>query len=47
MRVSSKDGLPPWVKAFLGCGMAGVDGRGDFSLKTSGVGLWGQCGVVV
>ena len=28
----------PLVKAVLGLGMAGVDGMGDFSLKTSGVG---------
>ena len=37
-RVSSRDGLVPLVKAVLGLGMAGVDGMGDFSLKTSGVG---------
>ena len=35
--MSSKDGLVPLVKAVLGLGMAGADGMGDFSLKTSGV----------
>ena len=43
-RVSSRDGLVPLVKAVLGLGMAGVDGMGDFSLKTSGVGREGRCG---
>ena len=36
--MSSSDGLPPWVKACLGLGMAGADGKENFSLKTSGVG---------
>ena len=36
--MSSRDGLVPLVKAVLGLGMAGADGMGDFSLKTSGVG---------
>ena len=40
-RVSSRDGLVPLVKAVLGLGIAGVDGIGDFSLKTSGVGREG------
>ena len=41
--MSSKDGLVPLVKAVFGLGMAGSDGMGDFSLKTSGVGRegWG------
>ena len=43
-RVSSKDGLVPFAKAVLGLGMAGADGMGDFSLKTSGVGREGQGG---
>lgn len=34
------------VKAVFGLGIAGADGMGDFSLKTSEVGLWGWCGVV-
>ena len=42
--MSSRDGLVPLVKAVLGLGMAGVDGMGDFSLKTSGVGQEGRCG---
>ena len=41
--MSSRDGLVPLVKAVLGLGMAGADGMGDFSLKTSGVGQEG-CG---
>ena len=44
--MSSKDGLVPLVKVAFGLGMAGVDGMGDFSLKTSGDGQWGQCGVI-
>ena len=43
-RVSSRDGLVPLVKAVLGLGMAGADGIGDFSLKTSGVGREGRDG---
>ena len=43
-RVSSRDGLVPFVKAVLGLGMAGADGMGDFSLKTSGVGREGRGG---
>ena len=35
-RVSSNNGLVPLVKAVFGLGMAGADGMGDFSLKTSG-----------
>ena len=42
--MSSKDGLVPLVKAVLGLGIAGADGIGDFSLKTSGVGRKGQGG---
>ena len=42
--MSSKDGLVPLVKAVLGLGMAGVDGMGEFSLKTSGVGREGRDG---
>jgi hypothetical protein len=42
--VSSRDGLVPLVKAVLGLGIAGADGIGDFSLKTSGVGREGRCG---
>ena len=42
--MSSKDGLVPLVKAVLGLGMAGADGMGDFSLKTSGVGRKGRDG---
>ena len=42
--MSSSDGLVPLVKAVLGLGMAGVDGIGDFSLKTSGVGRVGRRG---
>ena len=34
----------PLVKAVLGLGMAGADGMGDFSLKTSGVGHKGRGG---
>ena len=45
--MSSRDGLVPLVKAVLGLGMAGVDGIGDFSLKTSGVGRGGRCGGLV
>ena len=41
---SSRDGLVPLVKAVLGLGIAGADGMGDFSLKTSGVGREGHCG---
>ena len=41
--MSSRDGLVPLVKAVLGLGIAGVDGIGDFSLKTSGVGREGRC----
>ena len=40
-RVSSRDGLVPLAKVVFGLGIAGVDGMGGFSLKTSGVGLWG------
>ena len=40
-RVSSRDGLVPFVKAVLGLGIAGADGMGDFSLKTSEVGREG------
>ena len=43
-RVSYRDGLAPLVKAALGLGMAGVDGMGDFFLKTSGVGREGRRG---
>ena len=43
-RVSSRDGLVALVKAVLGLGIAGTDGMGDFSLKTSGVGREGCCG---
>ena len=41
--MASKDGLVPLVIAVLGLGMAGADGMGGFSLKTSGVGHegWG------
>ena len=42
--MSSRDGLVPFVKVVLGLGIAGVDGMGDFSLNTSGVGCEGQCG---
>ena len=42
--MSSRDGLVPSVKAVLGLGIAGVDGIGDFSLKTSGEGREGRCG---
>ena len=42
--MSSSDGLVPLVKAVLGLGTAGVDGIGDFSLKTSGEGREGQRG---
>ena len=42
--MSSRDGLVPLVKAVLGLGMAGADGMGDLSLKTSGVGHEGQDG---
>ena len=45
-RVSSKGGLVPLVKAIFGQGIAGADGVGDFSLKTSGVGWVGWCGGV-
>ena len=45
--MSSKDGLVPLAKAVLGLGMAGADGIGDFSLKTSGVGQEGRCGGLV
>ena len=34
------------VKAIFGQGIAGADGVGDFSLKTSGVGWVGWCGGV-
>ena len=34
----------PLVKVVLGLGMAGADGMGDFSLKTSGVGREGRDG---
>ena len=44
--MSSKDGFPPLAKVCSGLGKAGADGR-DFSLKTSGIGQWGQCGEVV
>ena len=43
-RVSSRDGLVPFVKAVLGLGIAGADGMGDFSLKISGVGREGRGG---
>ena len=43
-RGSSRDGLVPFVKVVLGRGMAGADGMGDFSLKTSGVGREGRGG---
>ena len=47
-RVSSNDGLVPLVKVVLGLGsMAGADGIGDFSLKTSGVGREGLGGGLV
>ena len=36
--MSSWDRLVPLVKVVFGLGMAGADGMGDFSLKTSGVG---------
>ena len=42
--MSSRDGLVLLVKAVLGRGMAGADGMGDFSLKTSGVGHEGRGG---
>ena len=42
--MSSRDGLVPLVKAVLGLGIAGADGMGDFSWKTSGVGQEGHCG---
>ena len=42
--MSSKDGLVPLVKAVLGLGIAGADGMGDFSLKTSGAGHEGRGG---
>ena len=42
--MSSRDGLVPLVKAVLGLGMAGVDGMGEFSLKTLGVGQEGRGG---
>ena len=45
--MSSRDGLVLLVKAVLGLGIAGVDGIGDFSLKTSGVGQEGRCGGLV
>ena len=45
--MSSRDGLVPLVKAVLGLGMAGADGMGDFSLKTSGVGQEGCRGGLV
>ena len=45
--MSSRDGLVPLAKAVLGLGMAGADGMGDFSLKTSGVGHEGQSGGLV
>ena len=41
--MSSRDGLVPLVKVVLGLGMAGVDGMGDFSLKTLGVMVVDQC----
>ena len=44
--MSSREGLVLFVKAVFGLGIAGADGIGDFSLKTSGIGLWGWCGVV-
>ena len=43
-RVSSRDGLVPFVKVVLGLGIAGADGMGDFFLKTSGVGREGRGG---
>ena len=42
--MSSRDGLVPLAKAVLGLGIAGVEGIGDFSLKTSGVGREGRRG---
>ena len=42
--MSSSEGLVLLVKAVLGLGMAGMDGIGDFSLKTSGVGREGRRG---
>ena len=45
--MSSNNGLVPLVKAVLGLGMAGADGMGDFSLKTSGVGHEGHGGGLV
>ena len=42
--MSSRDGLVPFVKAVLGLGIAGADGMGDISLKTSGVGHEGRGG---
>ena len=45
--MSSRVGLVPLVKVVLGLGMAGADGMGDFSLKTSGVGRDGWGGGLV
>ena len=45
--MSSSDGLVPLAKAVWGLGIAGVDGIGDFSLKTSGVGREGRRGGLV
>ena len=42
--MSSRDGLVPLVKAVLGLGMAGANGMGSFSLKTSRVGRDGRGG---
>ena len=44
--MSSRDRLVPLVKAVLGLGIASVDGMGDFSLNTSGVGWEGWHGGV-
>ena len=45
--MSSRDGLVPLVKVVLGLGIAGADGMGDISLKTSGVGREGRDGGLV
>ena len=45
--MSSRDRLVPLVKVVFSLGIAGADGIGDFSLKTSGVGWEGCCGGLV
>ena len=42
--MSSKEGFVPLENAVLSLGIAGVDGIGEFSLKTLGVGCDGCFG---